>query len=188
VPRKPRADAQRNRERLLDAAKKAFFEIGPQVSLEEIVRRSGLGIGTLYRNFSTRDALVEAVYVREVQQLSDSAQDLMASLNAGDALHQWMQLFVAYISTKKLVAPSLQVAPGGPERIYASSGEVLTSTVKALVENAQSSGDILGSVAYQDVIRAMIGFTHPSTEGDWNGSALRLIDIFMNGLRTSERT
>ncbi len=102
-PRKPRADARRNRERLLATAKAAFTEVGADVSLDEIARRAGVGIGTLYRHFPTRDALVEAVYRREVEQLAGAATRLLGSLPPGEALYEWMRLFVDYIATKKVV-------------------------------------------------------------------------------------
>ena len=125
--RKPRADGQRNRERLMEAAKAAFAEVGADVSLEEIARRAGVGIGTLYRHFPTRDAIVEAVYRREVEQLADAATRLIGSMPPGEALHEWMRLFVDYIATKKLIA-------AGPRRdrrrrrreLYASSGALIT--------------------------------------------------------------
>src|SRR5580658_7642845 len=102
--RKPRADAMRNREHLLEIAKLAFADAGADVSLEEIARRAGVGIGTLYRHFPTRGAVVEAVYRREVRQLASAAERLLAEGPPGEALHQWMRLFVDYIATKKVIA------------------------------------------------------------------------------------
>ena len=89
--RKPRADAQRNRDGLLEAAKAAFAEVGPEASLDEIARRARVGIGTLYRHFPTRDAIVEAVYRREVQQLADAAPRLVEALPPAEALRAWMR-------------------------------------------------------------------------------------------------
>jgi AcrR family transcriptional regulator len=135
--RKPRADGLRNRERLLEAAKSAFADAGPEVSLEEIARRAGVGIGTLYRHFPTRDAIVEAVYRREVEQLADSATRLLVSLSPGDALHQWMRLFVDYIATKKVIASALGSIAGGVSELYASSGARITAAVTLLVDRAR---------------------------------------------------
>ena len=104
--RKPRADGLRNRERLIDVAKLAFAEIGPNVSLEEIARRAEVGIGTLYRHFPTRDDIIAAVYRREVTQLADAAKRLLETRPAGEALHEWLRLFVDYIATKKVIAPA----------------------------------------------------------------------------------
>jgi AcrR family transcriptional regulator len=182
--RKPRADAQRNRERLLEAAKAAFAESGPDVSLDEIARRTGVGIGTLYRHFPNRDAIVEAVYRREVQQLADAATRLMETLPAGEALHQWMRLFVDYIATKKVIASALGSIVGGASELYAFSGAQITDAMRLLVERARAVGDIRPDVDPNDLLRALVGFTYGNTSPGWQASALRLIDILMAGLRT----
>jgi AcrR family transcriptional regulator len=183
--RKPRADAQRNRERLLEAAKAAFAESGPDVSLDEIARRTGVGIGTLYRHFPNRDAIVEAVYRREVQQLADAATRLMETLPAGEALHQWMRLFVDYIATKKVIGSALTSIVGGASELYVASGVLITGAMSALVERASGAGDIRRDVDPDDLLRALVGFTYGAAGPDWEASALRLIDILMDGLRPS---
>jgi AcrR family transcriptional regulator len=183
--RKPRADAQRNRERLLEAAKAAFAESGPDVSLDEIARRTGVGIGTLYRHFPNRDAIVEAVYRREVQQLADAATRLMETLPAGEALHQWMRLFVDYIATKKVIGSALTSIVGGASELYVASGVLITGAMSALVERAIGAGDIRRDVDPDDLLRALVGFTYGAAGPDWEASALRLIDILMDGLRPS---
>ena len=136
--RKPRADALRNRDRLLEAAKASFAGAGAEVSLDEIARRAGVGIGTLYRHFPTRDAIVEAVYRREVEQLADAANRLTRSLPPGEALHAWMRLFVDYIATKKVIAPALKSMVGGASELYASSGARITEAMGRMVEHARS--------------------------------------------------
>jgi AcrR family transcriptional regulator len=181
--RKPRADAQRNRERLLETAKAAFAEVGPDVSLDEIARRAGVGIGTLYRHFPNRDGIVEAVYRREVQQLADAATRLMDMLPPGEALHQWMRLFVDYIATKKVIGSALTSIVGGVSELYVASGVLITGAISALVERASAAGDIRADVDPADVLRALVGFTYGATGPDWEASALRLIDILMDGLR-----
>jgi len=183
VPRKPRADGQRNRERLLEAAKAAFADAGSDVSLEEIARRAGVGIGTLYRHFPTRDAIVEAVYRREVLQLADSAVRLLGLLPAGEALHEWMRLFVDYIATKKVIASALGSIVGGLSELYASSGALITNAMSMLVERAIASGDIRPDVDPADLLRALVGFTYGAASPGWQSSALRLIAILMDGLR-----
>jgi AcrR family transcriptional regulator len=183
--RKPRADAQRNRERLLEAAKAAFAESGPDVSLDKIARRTGVGIGTLYRHFPNRDAIVEAVYRREVQQLADAATRLMETLPAGEALHQWMRLFVDYIATKKVIGSALTSIVGGASELYVASGVLITGAMSALVERASGAGDIRRDVDPDDLLRALVGFTYGAAGPDWEASALRLIDILMDGLRPS---
>ena len=181
--RKPRADALRNRERLVDAAKAAFADAGPDVSLEEIARRAGVGIGTLYRHFPTRDAIVAAVYRREVQQLADAAARLAGSLPPGEALRQWMRLFVDYIATKKLIAPALSAMAGGTSELYAASGGRIIEAISDLVRRAIASGDIRSDADPMDVLRALAGFTYGAAGAGWEASALRLIDILMDGLR-----
>ena len=182
--RKPRADAQRNRERLVDAAKAAFAEAGADVSLEEIARRAGVGIGTLYRHFPTRDAIVAAVYRREVQQMADAAARLLTSSAPGEALHEWMRLLVDYMATKKLVASALGSMSG---EIYASSGLRIIDAITLLVERARAAGDIRADADPNDIWRALIGFTYGNAGPGWEASALRLIDILMDGLRTARQ-
>jgi AcrR family transcriptional regulator len=181
--RKPRADGQRNRERLMAAAKAAFAGAGPEVSLEEIARRAEVGIGTLYRHFPTRDAIVEAVYRREVRQLADSAVRLLDRAAPGDALHEWMRLFVDYIATKKVIASALGSIVGGVSALYAASGARITEAMSLLVERAIASGDIRADADPADLLRALMGFTYGNTGPGWEASARRLIDILMDGLR-----
>ena len=180
--RKPRADGRRNRERLLEVAKAAFAGVGADVSLEEIARRAGVGIGTLYRHFPTRDAIVEAVYRREVQQLADAATRLLETLSPGEALHEWMRLFVDYIATKKVIAPALGSIVGGVSELYASSSVRITDAMSLLVDRARTCGDIRPAKP-ADLLRALVGFTYVNTGPDWEASARRLIDILMDGLK-----
>jgi len=181
--RGPRADAIRNRERVLEAAKLAFASVGADVSLEEIARRAGVGIGTLYRNFPTRDAIVEAVYRREVQHMADTATRLMGERTPGDALHEWLKLSVAFVSTKKGMASALGSIANADTELYAYSAELLTQTVNRLVRHAADSGDIRSDVEPADILRALTGFVYGSEHPGWEASTLRLIDILMDGLR-----
>jgi AcrR family transcriptional regulator len=185
--RKPRADARRNRERLVDAAKAAFAEGGAEVSLEEIARRARVGIGTLYRHFPSRDAVLAAVYRREVQQMADAADRLLTSEAPAEALHEWMRLFVDYIATKKVIAPALGSFAGGAAGISAASGLSIVDAVTRLVERARAAGDIRPDTDPADIGRALIGFTYGNAGAGWEASALRLIDILMDGLRTPRR-
>jgi AcrR family transcriptional regulator len=181
--RKPRADALRNRERLIDAAKAAFGEVGPDVSLEEIARRAEVGIGTLYRHFPTRDAIVEAVYRREVTQLADSAERLLTTERPLEALRQWLRLLVDYLAAKRVIAPALGALAGGPSELYASSGAMMRASVDRLVGAAIAAGDLRDGVEAADVMQALVGFAYSASGPDWEARTLRLIDILMDGLR-----
>ena len=185
--RKPRADSARNRQLLIDAAKAGFSEVGLNVSLEEIARRAGVGIGTLYRHFPTREAVVEAVYRREVEQLAQAAPQLLETSQAADALHKWMHLFVDYIATKRLIAPSLGAAAGRSSPLYASSAELITAAITTLVKRAVASGAVRKDIDPSDLLRAMVGVSYGNPDAGWQASARRLIDILMDGLRRKSR-
>ena len=182
--RKPRADAQRNRDGLIEAAKTAFAEVGPEASLDEIARRARVGIGTLYRHFPTRDAIVEAVYRREVQQLADAAPRLVEALPPAEALRAWMRLFIDYIAAKKVIAPALKSSVGGGSAVYADSSVRINQAIALLVERAQASGHIRPSADPADLLRALIGFAYVNSAPDWEASAGRLIDLLIDGLKS----
>jgi len=185
--RKPRADSARNRQLLIDAAKAAFTDIGLDVSLEEIARRAGVGIGTLYRNFPSRGAMVEAVYRREVEQLAEAVPQLLKTFSAGEALHRWMHLFVDYIATKRLIAPSLGAATGGSSALRANSAELITQAMTTLLKRAVESGQVRKDIAPSDLLRAMVGVSYGNSGEAWEASARRLIDLLMDGLRRKGR-
>src|ERR1700722_14385467 len=185
--RKPRADSTRNRQLLIDAAKSGFAELGLNVSLEEIARRAGVGIGSLYRNFPSREAIVEAVYRREVELLADAAPHLLETWPAGEALHKWMHLFVDYIATKRLIAPSLATVAGKSSTLYAPSFELITRAISALVKRAIASGDVRKDIDPSDLLRALVGVSYGNPDVGWEASARRLVDILMDGLRRKSR-
>jgi len=185
--RKPRADSARNRHALIEAAKAAFEQTGLAVSLEEIARRAGLGIGTLYRHFPTREAVVEAVYRHEGEQLAESVPRLLESAPAGDALHQWMHLFIDYIATKRMIAPSLGPKTGPSSALYASSAELIKNALSRLVKRAIESGDVRKDIDPIDLLRGMVGVSYGNTDQGWEASARRLIDILMDGLKSRSR-
>ena len=181
--RKPRADGQRNRERLLAAAKAAFAAVGPDVSLDEIARRAGVGIGTLYRHFPTRDAMVEAVYRREVGQLAEAAQTLLQTRRPAQALHDWLTLFVDYMATKRVVGPVLAAAPGGVAALYETSGNMMRAAITLLVTRGVAAGDIRPDIEPDDVMQALSGVAYGADKPGLEARALRLIDVFIAGLR-----
>jgi AcrR family transcriptional regulator len=185
--RKPRADSARNRQLLIDAAKAGFAQFGLNVSLEEIARRAGVGIGTLYRHFPTREAVVEAVYRREVEQLAEAVPQLLETSPASEALHKWMHLFIDYIATKRLIAPSLAVAKDRTPSLYASSLELITGAITTLVKRAVASGEVRKDIDPPDLLRALVGVSYSNPDVGWEASARRLVDILMDGLRRKSR-
>jgi AcrR family transcriptional regulator len=153
------------------------------VSLEEIARRAGVGIGTLYRHFPSREAVVEAVYRHEVEQLAAAVPQLIESWAPAEALHKWMHLFVDYIATKRLIAPSLGPLVGRSPALYASSAELITGAISTLVKRAVASGEVRKDIDPSDLLRAMIGVSYQNPDAGWEASARRLIDLLMDGLR-----
>jgi AcrR family transcriptional regulator len=168
---------------LIDVAKAAFSEVGLNVSLEEIARRAEVGIGTLYRHFPSREAIVEAVYRREVEQLAEAVPLLLESSPAAEALHRWMHLFIDYIATKRLIAPSLAAITGRSPSLYTSSVELITGAITTLVKRAVASGEVRKDIDPSDLLRAMVGVSYGNPDAGWEASARRLIDLLMDGLR-----
>ena len=183
VPRKPRTDAQRNRERILEVAKEAFTRSGANASLDDIAKEAGVGAGTLYRHFPTRDALIEAVYRSEVEKLAAAEKKFSASLPPIEALRAWMLLFVDYIATKQIIAPALNSLVGGPSRLYEGSRGQIQGAINALVERAIKNGDIRRDLEPFDLLRALIGVSHVASGPDWRQSARRLVGILITGSR-----
>jgi AcrR family transcriptional regulator len=180
--RKPRVDAARNHALLLEVAKTAFAELGADVSLEEIAKRAGVGIGTLYRHFPNRGAIIEAVYRQEIERLSDAATELAKTSGPVDALRDWMRLFVGHIATKKLIAPALNEIVGGPSDLYAASSVRMKAAITMLVDRAVASGDIRLGLEPLDLLRALAGVANVWGSADWEPGALRLIDILIAGV------
>src|SRR3989449_5060440 len=142
APRKPRTDAQRNRERILEVAKEAFTRSGANASLDDIAKQAGVGAGTLYRHFPTRDELLEAVYRTEVEKLAAAERKFAETLPPIEALRAWMLLFVDYIATKQIIAPALNTLVGGPSKVFEASYGRIWDAIRALVKRAVKSGDI----------------------------------------------
>jgi len=185
--RKPRTDSARNRQLLIDAAKTGFSDLGLDVSLEEIARRAGVGIGTLYRNFPTREAVVEAVYRHEVEHLAAAVPQLLEKWPADQALHKWMHLFVDYIATKRLIAPSLAAAAARSSSLRTSSLGLITNAISTLVKRAAAGGEVRKDIDPSDLLRAMVGVSYGNPDTGWEASARRLIDLLMDGLRRKDR-
>ena len=181
--RKPRADAARNRERVLEAAKVVFSAGGPEASLEAVARTAGVGIGTLYRHFPTREALFEAVYRHEVQHLADLAERLKQQAQPIEALRQWMRSNVKFVATKKGMSAALALAAYKNSELFSYSFDRLTRAVGGLLDQAIAAGDIRADITPEDLLRALVGMCYMHDQPGWQASVLRLVDVFVDGLR-----
>jgi AcrR family transcriptional regulator len=182
IVRKPRVDAVRNRERVLEAAKAVFSAGGPDASLEAVARRAGVGIGTLYRHFPTREALFEAVYRREVEQLGELAEELKSEASPVEALRRWLRSNVEFVATKKGMMAALALAVHSTSDLSAYSFDRLTKAVGALLDRAVAAGEIRDDVGPEDVLRALVGMCYLHDQPGWQASVLRLMDVFVDGL------
>ena len=181
--RKPRVDAVRNRERVMKAAKSVFSRGGPEASLEAVAKRAGVGVGTLYRHFPTREALYEAVYRHEVDQLVELARHLETQVTPVQALHRWMQAAVEFMATKKGMAVALALAAHSSSELVAYSLERLTRALGDLLQRAVAAGDLRADVDPEDLLRALVGMCYAQDRPGWQARVLRLVDIFIAGLR-----
>src|SRR6202047_199741 len=181
--RKPRADALRNRERVLDSAKAVFSAGGAEASLEAVARSAGVGIGTLYRHFPTREALFEAVYRREVQHLADLAEQLKQEAQPVDALRRWMRSNVKFVATKKGMSAALALAAYKNSELFSYSFDRLTRAVGGLLDRAIAAREIRDDITPEDLLRALVGMCYMQDQPGWQTSVLRLVDVFIDGLR-----
>ena len=181
--RKPRADAVRNHERVLDAAKTVFNAGGPEASLEAVAKRAGVGIGTLYRHFPTREALFEAVYLREVQQLGDLSHKLKKDASPVDALRLWLLSNVELVATKKGMLAALALIAYNSSELYADTFSRLTQAAGTLLARAVESGEIRSDISAEDLLRALIGMCYMHDAPGWQSSVIRLLDVFVDGMR-----
>jgi len=181
--RKPRADAQRNRQRILEVAKEACTRSGAKTSLDDIAKQTDVGPGTLYHHFPTRDALLEAVYRTEVEKLAAAERKFAEAIPPIEALRAWMLLFVDYIATKKIIAPALNALVGGHAKVIEASYAQIHEAIRALVKRAIESGDIRRDLDAVDLLKALVGVSYVATSPDWQQSARRLVDILITGSR-----
>jgi AcrR family transcriptional regulator len=181
--RKPRADAQRNRERILEVAKDAFSRSGADTSLDDIAKQAGVGPGTLYRHFPTRYELLAAVYQTEVAKLAAAERKLSQTMPPVEALRAWMLLFVDYIAAKQIIAPALSTLVENPSKLFEGSRNQIQGAMDALVGRAVKSGDLRKDLEPFDLLRALIGVSHVAPGPDWRKSARRLVDILIAGSR-----
>src|SRR5271167_3881323 len=181
--RKPRADAQRNRERILEVAKQEFTRVGANAGLEDIAKKAGVGPGTLYRHFPTREELLVAVYRSEMEKLAAAERTLGDSKSPIEALQAWLLLFVDAVETKQIIAPVLNTLVGDPKKVFEASYAQIHGALRALVKRAIKSGDIRKDLDPIDLLRALIGVANVAASPDWPQSARRLVDILIAGSR-----
>lgn len=184
--RKPRADAERNRARILEVAKDAFTRAGADASLDEIAREAGVGPGTLYRHFPTRDALLEAVYRTEVEKLALAAGGLAGAHPPVEALRAWLLLFVDYIAAKKVIAPALSTLVSRREEVVEATRARVHEAVRGLVERAVANGDLRADLDPIDLLTAIVGVAFVPAVPDWQATARRLVDILIAGGRPAK--
>ena len=184
--RKPRADAQRNRDRIVEVAKKAFTRLGANARLDDIAREARVGPGTLYRHFPTRQELLQAVYRSEMEKLAAAEGKLAQSMPPIEALRAWLLLFVDAIETKQIIAAALNTLIGDPKKVFAASYAQIHEALRALVKRAVKSGDIRRDLDPIDLLRALIGVANVASGPDWQQSAKRLVDILITGSRPAK--
>jgi len=185
--RKPRADAQRNRERILQVAKEVFTRDGAAASLDDVARQADVGPGTLYRHFPTRDALIEAVYRSEVEKLAAAEQRFAATMPPLEALRAWMLLFIEHVSDKRLIIPAMDTVAGGVARLIEGARPLIRTAFVASVKRAIASGDLSTDTHPDDFVRALVGVFHTTALPGWEQSARRLVDILIAGSRSTPK-
>ena len=178
-----RADARRNREKLLRAGLELFTEQGADVSLDAVAKRAGVGVGTLYRHFPTRDALVEAVYLSELDRLHEGAAELLAAHPPHEALALWMDQFVEYAATKRGLSGALQSVIASGRNPYSQSRAKMVEAVGQLLDAARAEGTVRDDVDAEDVLLAMGGIWAMPVEPGWEQRARTLLGLVMDGLR-----
>ena len=183
-----RADARRNRDRLLEVAVRSLALDGPEVPLEAIARAAGVGIGTLYRHFPTREALVEAAYRNELDRLCSSVPGLLAAESPDRALRDWMDLFLDYMVTKKGMADALRAVIASGGNPYAHSRDMLLAAIGELLTAGVTASAIRPDVPAEDVFAALTGVTLTVGDPDRRDQARRLLDLLMDGLRSVTRS
>ena len=183
-PRPMRADAQRNYARLLEAASGAFAEHGADdVSLEEIARRAGVGIGTLYRHFPTRQALLEAVYIDQVESLSARAGELLRAESPADALAEWLRAMVKFSSTKRSMTTALLATLGTDSELLSSCVKEIKGAAESLLARAQQAGVVRPDADAKDLMRLVHAVNIATEKTPDPGQADRMLALILDGLR-----
>lgn len=180
--RRTRADAARNRERLLAAAKAVFAQVGAGASLDAVARAAGLGIGTLYRHFPTREALYEAVYRRDIDQLLNLAATAGSADTPVAGLRAWLHAMVGMVATKKGMIAAFALTADTTTAISARSTGALTQALDGLLDHAVRSGAIRAGIGGEDLLLAVVGMCMLRNQPDWQAGVLRLVDALIDGM------
>jgi AcrR family transcriptional regulator len=183
--RRPRADGERNRVRLIEAAKCAFAQKGAAASLEQIAREADVSIATLYRHFPTRDELISAVYQQEVTALIEAADQLMTEREPAAALREWLMLFVEFLDAKHGMAEAMNTLIDGPETLYSRTPHRLDVPIKALVAGGVATGVFRDDFEPHDLLRALSGVAHVRPSENWKRSAVHMVDILLKGMQAT---
>jgi AcrR family transcriptional regulator len=184
-PKRLRADAERNRARLLDAARAAFASGAEPVTLEQIARDADVGIGTLYRHFQTREALVEALYRKELADLCASAAGLLA-VNAPEiALRAWMDRFADYVTAKQEMAEALRAVFASGTMTVSEAREQLTAALQEILDAGIASGTLRGDVRADDITATIVGMFAATSRAGGREQLRRMLDLLMDALTTT---
>jgi AcrR family transcriptional regulator len=179
-----RADARRNRERLIAAATTAFSEHGADAPLEDIARQAGVGIGTLYRHFPTRLALQEAVFRTQVVTVCQRGGELIDSPAPGEAFADWLHALSSYLGTKRGLSKALIANLGRDSELISSCSQIMRATAQQLLERAQKSGDVRTDISSMDVMRLVHGIAVASEQTPEDAD--RLLSLMIDGLRAPQ--
>jgi AcrR family transcriptional regulator len=183
APRPLRADAKRNRDRLLEVAVLALSREGADVTLDAIAKEAGVGIGTLYRHFPTREALIEAVYRNELTRLCDAVAELLENLSPDQALRAWMDRFTDYMVTKRGMADALRAVVASGVNPYAQSRDLLLAAIGTLLAAGVEAGTVRSDVSAGDVMLSLSGISLAVGDPSNRDQINRLLDLLMDGLR-----
>ncbi len=181
--RPQRADAKRNRDKLLTAATEAFAEGGPDVALETVAARAGVGVGTLYRHFPNREALMVATYQHEVDELCAAAEELLRSLPPDEALRAWIERFAAYAVTKRGMGEALLSALASDSTMYAETRERILDALRLLLDTGAASGKLRADIAPEDVMRVISAIWYVPNGPQWRETIGNMLRLVIDGLR-----
>jgi AcrR family transcriptional regulator len=186
--RPARADAQRNRERLLEVGRRSFGSGGDRVTLEAIAREAGVGIGTLYRHFPTREELVVAVHQAELGKLCASAGELLAAEPPDAALRSWMDRFADYVTAKREMAAALKAVIASGAITWSGSRAQMSTAVQTLLDAGAAAGSLRGDVRAEDVVASLVGIFLACGQPEQRSQAGRMLDLLIDGLRARRET